>query len=540
MQDAETEGATSICRQKGTPQVIVSGAYLPVDVREKVDIHIEGDRIVAIIPHEGATSQRNDDAATIDAQGRVAFPGFIDSHVHAEGALFDPEVQRALLRQGITSVVLGQDGVSFAPSPAGAEFDAAAWAGNYFAAINGAAPQGFSGGSVRDFLDVYDRTTPVNVGYVIPHGTVRYAVKGGGPGDATDAEIAEMVALVEEGLLDGACGLSTGLEYTPAKFSSTRELEAILGVVARSGLPHVSHMRGYESAAVTALDELRALAEATGVHTHVSHLHGPFDEISVALDAFTRAGLGLSFDTYPYLRGCTILSMLALPSWLPVADVDATLDALADPSIRQRLHDEHLSSLEDLWPRVTLAAVPGVYSWAEGVQLVDVAERMGVSAAHCLVELLIASRLKASAVFAQPPTNSPESVESFAHDDRHVAGSDSIYQGGHPHPRGWGTFANYVKTYVAERKSWSYADAVEHLAARSARMFGFSDVGEVAVGRIADIALVDIAAVEDRATYESPRVDAVGVDDVIVRGRVVLRDGELTGELAGRPLIPTR
>jgi N-acyl-D-amino-acid deacylase len=465
-------------------------------------------------------------------------PGLVDSHVHGEGALFEPRVQRAMLKQGVTSVVLGQDGVSFAPSPAGTGHCAAKWAENYFAAINGAAPRGFSQGSIADFLEIFDETTALNVGYLIPHGTVRYAVKGGGPGAATDAELAQMSALVREGLRDGACGISTGLEYTPAKFSDTRELTELLQIVADHGLPHVSHMRGYESAAVTALEELRSLAVATGIHTHVSHLHGPHREITEALDAFGTAGLGITYDTYPYLRGCTILSMLALPSWLPVADVDATLAALGDPEQIARLHREHLDALDELWPRVTLAAVPGELSWTEGLSLPEAATRLGLSPADCLIELLRASRLRASAVFAQPPTNSPESVRQFALDERHVAGSDAIYQGGSPHPRGWGTFANYLRTYVIDGQNWTLADAARHLARRSAELFRFTSHGHLGVGKIADIALLDLDQVRDTATYADPQSEATGIDTVIVRGTPVLRDGELTGATPGRPLRP--
>lgn len=532
--------------------MIVSGVRLPAHDSQLVDIHVEGDRIAAITEHDprllaqlstsetDALGASNTAPAVIDGRGRVAFPGFIDTHVHAEGALFDEDVQLALLRQGITSVILGQDGVSFAPSPVDGAFDAAAWSGDYFAAINGPAPRGFAGGSVADFLALYDGSTPVNVGYLIPHGTVRYAVKGGGPGVATDAELAQMSALVTDALNDGACGMSTGLEYTPAKFSDVRELETLLTLVAQANLPHVSHMRGYEAAAVGALEELAALASVSGVHTHVSHLHGPVSEIAPALDGFEAAtgGPGITFDTYPYLRGCTILSMLALPSWLPVADVEATLAELARPAVRTRLLEEHLSGLTDLWPRVTLAAVPGELAWAEGMTLLAAAERLELGPAEALIEILVASRLRASAVFAQPPTNSPASVEALAMDHRHVAGSDAIYQGGAPHPRGWGTIASYLKTYVREKGAWSLEDAVEHLTARSARMYRFLDHDQIAVGKIADIALVDVDTVTDRATYESPREEAEGVDDVIVRGQLVLCNGALTGVLAGRPLTP--
>jgi N-acyl-D-amino-acid deacylase len=473
----------------------------------------------------------------VDGGGRWALPGFVDAHVHGEAAVFDPDVQLAMLRQGVTTVVLGQDGVSVAPSPAGGPHDATAYATGYFAAINGTHRQ-FTDGSVADLLSTYDGAIPVNVAYLAPHGTIRFAVLGGELRAATAEEVAAMAALVREAVADGACGLSTGLEYRPGAAADHAELVALCEVVAAAGLPHVSHMRGYEDRAVTALAELTAVARATGVATHVSHLHGPAEEIEKALAAAAADGLSVTFDSYPYLRGCTILSMLTLPGWVPVAQPARALELLGPASPRRGELLAHLAGLEALWPRTTMAAVPGELAWAEGMDLPAVAARLGRSVPETVLELLVGTGLRASAVFRQPPTNTPAAVRRLLDHPGHMAGSDAIYLGGRPHPRGWGAFARLLQLATHELGGWGMADAVEQLSARAARLFRLPGRGRLDVGAAADVVLVDPVAVRDVAHYADPRRPAEGIADVWVGGVRVLWEGRTTGATPGRALRP--
>jgi N-acyl-D-amino-acid deacylase len=549
--------------------LVVRGALLPQadgGTSGPQDLHVTAGRVAAVVP----TGRPLPDVAVLEADGRLALPGFVDAHTHAVAAVFDPEVQLALLRQGVTSVVVGQDGVGPAPSDA----PTAAWAAQYFAAIDGVHPF-FAGGGVAELLATYDGTTPVNVATLAPHGTLRHLVTGTAQRPATDAEVARMVAVLEQALDDGAVGLSTGLEYVPAAWADEAELVALCRAVARRGLPHVSHMRGYESAAPRAFAELERLARASGAATHVSHLHGPADVLGALVDDAAATGLDVTFDSYPYLRGCSILAMVALPTWLPLADPDAALAVLADALAggaggpeggpvggpagsgdAARLRG-HLAGLDDLWPRTTMAWVPGLdpatgrpMRWAEGLAVPAVAARLGVAPAEAALRLLTASRLRASCVFAQPPTNSEASVRALALHPAHLAGSDAIYApfgadaapeaggGGAPHPRGWGAFTGFVAERVLKTRDWTWADAVEHLSGRAARRFRLAGRGTLGAGSVADVVLLDPDAVQDHATYAQPRRPSSGIDDVLVGGVAVLADGALTGATPGRPLRP--
>lgn len=521
--------------------MLVRGVRVPSathpDGGPEVDVLVAGGRITAI---EAAGTLRADGLEVLDGGGRLLLPGFVDAHVHGEAAVFDPDVRLAMLRQGITTVVVGQDGIGLAPtadraagggttgSPGTTAHDAFGFASEYFRAITGTHPT-FRGGGVAALRATYARL-PVRVEVLAPHGTIRYAVMGAAARPATGDEVAAMAALLAAALDDGAVGLSTGLEYVPAVSADEAELVALAAVCARRGVPHVSHMRGYEDRAATAFAELARVARASGVATHVSHLHGPADELAAHVDAARAEGLDVTFDSYPYLRGSSILSMVALPTWLPVADPDTAVAALRDPVVVDRLGREHFPALADLWPRVTLAHVPGALRWSEGMTLPDVAARLGVAPADAAVELLVATRLQAGCVFAQPPTNSAASVHALALHAAHLGGSDAIYQGGRPHPRGWGAFARLVAEHVRDARDWTWSDAVEHLSARAARRFALAGRGVVAVGAEADLVLVDPDGVRDLATYEDPRVPAVGVDDVLVRGRRVLAGGTTVDE----------
>lgn len=476
-----------------------------------------------VITDIGPAGHATDDVIgeIIDADGMIVMPGFIDAHTHAEAAIFDPAVQQAMLAQGITTVVTGQDGVSYAPShdPAAPVHDATAWATGYFAAINGEHPT-FTRGGVAELRATWI-DLPMTVEYLVPHGTLRYAVMGDAARTATAEELDRLVALLRQGLDEGAVGMSTGLEYLPGGYADEAELVALTRVLAERGLPHVSHMRGYETLAPQAFAELRAIATTSGVATHISHYHGPGDELAGMVDDARAAGLDVTFDSYPYLKGCSILSMVTLPTTLPLADPDRCAEMLSVPALAQELIDDHLAGMDDLWPRVTLAAVPGEDQWAEGKTLLDVAEYWGVTPAEATVRLLISTRLRASCVFAQPPTNSSASVRTLLRHEAHMAGSDAIYLGGRPHPRGWGTFARFIAQHVRDLGDWTWGEAQRHLSTAAAERFGLHDRGVVAVGYRADLVVLDPSAVTDVATYAKPRQPGIGVEKVISKGRRV-------------------
>jgi len=485
----------------------------------RADVGVRRGRIDVVGPLDGAQADWE-----IDATGRYVAPGLVDAHVHADAAVLDPAVQLALLRQGVTTVVLGQDGLSYAPgSPSTVDF-----VGRYFAPVNGVHP-GFLGGSVADLLATYDLATAVNTAYLVPLGTVRYEVMGPAPRAAGPDELAAMRRLVESGLTDGAVGLSSGLEYAPGRYANIDELTYLCEAL--SGRPYVTHMRGYEMNAPAGFAEAVEVGRRSRAPVHVSHFHGPARSL---LDLLHRAPVDVSFDSYPYLRGSSTLALVTLPDWLPTADLDATTAALRDPAVRARL----LALWPDeLWRRITIACVAHPdWAWTQGLRLPAAAHRVGLSPSRLALELLLADELRVGCVFDHPPTNSDESVRALLRHPAQMGGSDGIYRGGHPHPRGYGAFARLLGRHVRELRDWTWPAAVHHLADWPATRFGLAGRGLVRRGYVADLIIFDPATVADRATYDRPREPAVGVADVVVGGVPVLANGALTGATTGRAL----
>jgi N-acyl-D-amino-acid deacylase len=518
--------------------VLRGGAIVDVHEPRRADVAVAGGVVVAVGDVETEAGDR-----VVDCGGRLVLPGFIDAHSHADGLLGDDDVQRALLRQGVTTVIAGQDGVSYAPGDG-------SYASGYFAAIN-VPSAGYRGGGVVGYLASLDGASRLNAAYLVPAGTVRHAVCGRSREDADPEQLRTMAALVEQGMQEGAVGLSSGLDYVPGAFQSTGELAALCEPVARSGGVYVSHMRGgYEANAAAGIQEMASIAglvrERTGAElpVHVSHFHADADIVLAQLDVLERVGVDATFDAYPYVRACTLLGMPLLPPELSVRPVEEVVQALGDEAERDRLRREWFplvtqnASLGPQWPSmITLAHIDSAaFSWAHGLTIEEAARRSGLDAVDFALDVLRASGLRVNAVMAvRSPRPLSELARIFAH-PRHVGGSDGIFIGAHPHPRGRGTFARFLREYVRETDTWSWAQAVRHLSTTTAERFGLGARGHVSRGAVADLVVVDPDTVADTATYEEPLGEAVGVDDVLVGGTQVLSGGELVDARPGRGL----
>lgn len=513
---------------------VIDGSGLP---RRRADVLIENGQIVSVFAPGRVPNLLRGDAEIIDATERVIMPGCIDAHSHAEAVVFDADVQLGLLRDGITSIIGGQDGVGHAPGDG-------SYATDYFGALIGPHPR-YQGQSIAQLLRSYDQTVPVNVGYLVPAGTVRHLVSGYSPEAASAEQLDEMIQLVAQGMRDGALGISTGLDYVPNIFQNTAEIIALTEPVARCGGVYVSHMRGgYEDNVREGLVEATEIAEATGVAVHISHLHGPAALTLSCLDEMTAKGVVVSFDTYPYLRGCTLAAMPLLPPEMLANPRAMVVAELRDPTQREYLLTQWFPAHEansvhgSEWPQnFTFAHIDSeVYRWAEGATVEAAAGCTGITPAEFLLDVLIAAEMNVSCTVAVREQRSEDELAKLLPDYRHTAGSDGIWIGGHPHPRARATFASFLGRFTRERADWSLEEAAVHLASRTAERFGLNGRGMVRPGYAADLIVVDPQSVAGAANYEHPRELSTGIRDVIVNGALVLRDGELTGVASGQGL----
>lgn len=482
------------------------------------DVLVEGPVIRAIGTRLGSPA----DCEVISlAPGSVICPGFIDAHVHAEGQLLASGQVAGALAQGVTTLVTGQDGQSWV----GATAATAGYLNEYFAPVNGAlAPaRDLTVGGYRAALS--GRLTQ-NVAVLASQGTIRHNIAGLAAGPLDAAQRAQARRQVEDALAAGAVGLSSGLDYLPSRFAAAAEIADIARPLRDAGRPYVSHLRGYGADAMAGLTELTAVGRGAGVRVHASHLWGPPGDISAAFRAAEDEGIAVSCDMYPYRRSSTILAMLLLPPELQARGPAQTLAALTDRGQRARLlagekfTDGYLASL-------VLGCLPDSLAGFAGLTVTEAAQRggQGQPAGEWVLDLLTRSRLAAGAHLDRPALTSGQLAWVIS-DDRHCAGSDGIYQGQHPHPRGWAAFARLAGHYLAAGPERGYQIAARHLAANAASVYGLRDRGRLAPGLAADICVIGPGGLVPRATYREPCLPAAGADLVIVNGTVVWRDGE--------------
>ncbi|MDH4099283.1 MAG: D-aminoacylase [Nitrospirota bacterium] len=514
--------------------LIIDGTGRP---GEPAAILIEGDRIISVgrIPTTGADT-------VIDASGMVVCPGFVDIHSHSEFSLLAHPQGDGKLLQGVTTEINGNCGLSAGPL-----------LGAYRERRRGElADLGLELGweSLGEYFDTFDRRgAAVNIATYVGHGNLRGAVVGYENRPATPAEMDAMKALLSDAMEQGALGLATGLIYPPGVYSGIDELIELSRVVAKYGGIYSSHMRSEGDGLIEAITEAIEIGEKSGVGVQISHLKTSgqrnWHKITQALALIEEArgrGLDVTSDRYPYTAAATDLDAV-LPSWAYEGGNDAELARLRDPETRKRLTDDILAQHPEpeYWQRVAVSSVEtAANKGLEGLTMAQIAEKRKAKPWEALYDLLIEEQLKAGAIFY---SMSEENLRTILRQPYVMVGSDSTNRGfsgitahGKPHPRGFGSFPRVLGRFVREEGLLTLEEAIHKMTAQPARKLGMKDRGELRPGACADIVIFNPETVIDRADFDSPYQRSVGIRDVIVNGKVAVRDGEVTGTLAGKVL----
>lgn len=522
--------------------LVIDGTGAPA---RPADVAIQGDRIAAVEP---AGSMSRAAGRVIDAAGRVLSPGFIDMHAHSDLQILANPDHTAKVSQGVTLEVLGQDGLSFAPiddeTRTAVRRQIAGWNGE-------PSDFDFDWDDVQGYLDRLDRAgIACHAAYLVPQGTVRMMVVGTDDRDATSEEIAQMCALVENGMTQGALGMSTGLTYTPGMFAATDELVTLCEVVAHHGGYLSPHHRSYGKGALEAYAEMIAVSDRSGCPVHLTHATMNFEpnrgragELLTMIDEALGRGVDITLDSYPYLPGSTTLAAL-LPSWTASGGPDALLERLADPGdrarIRRELEEEGTDGCHGCvtdWATIEISGVrnEGLRD-AVGQTVTQLGQRRGTSPTDVFFDLLIEDNLATTIL---QHVGHEENVQAIMRHRVHCGGSDAILVGAKPHPRAWGTFPRYLSRYVRELGVLSLEDCIHHLTGRPARRLKLAARGLVRPSYHADLVLFDPDTVRDTATFEQPRQQAEGIDYVLVSGEAVIDEGIRTDRRPGRAIRRT-
>ena len=455
------------------------------------DVRIENGRIIAV----GRLARQSSDSV-LDAKGFALTPGFIDTHSHHDEGLFEQPEALAAVSQGITTIVVGQDGGSHFP--------------------------------LSDFLSRLDmKPAAINVVSYLGHGTIRSRVMGDDfKRVATDSEVARMRALVGEEMAAGALGLSTGLEYDPGIFSAPSEVLELAKAAGAAGGRYISHMRSEDRDFWQALDELIHIGRVAKIPVQASHLKlamralwGQGDKLVATLDRARREGVEVTADAYPYTMWESTLTVL-----YPKRNFD---DRNETEFILKQI-----AAPEDL--------VLGNFALEKsyvGKNIAEIAKIRGTDSATTLMALIAESQAK----------QAEERVIGTSMDERDIAGilrwpytvicSDGGLDGSHP--RGFGSFPRVLGRYVREQRTLSLEEAIRKMTSLPASNIGIPDRGIIRAGMWADLVLFDPNSVADQATIQRPHALSTGIKTVWVNGEVVFEDGKATGKHPGRALRRT-
>ncbi len=500
----------------------------------RADVGIRADRIIAVGDLSRAAAARR-----IDVQERMVAPGFIDllgqSELHV---LIDNRVE-SKIRQGITTEITGE-GRSVAPVSQAALSQAGAFLERYRLKIDWK--------DLSGYIKRFESTrSAINLGTFVGAAQVRIAVLGLADGQPSAAQLAEMERLVEQGMKQGARGVSTALIYPPGSYAKTAELIALAKVAARYGGVYASHIRGEADTELEAVEEALTIGREARIPVEIWHLKvagtnnwGKMKELLARIESARVEGVDVAANMYPYDAARNGLSA-NIPDWAHAGGIDAMIARFKDPAQRDKIKAElwHGGVGREVPEGILLASCvnPAVKKYM-GKRLSEVAREMGKSPEDAILDLIELAHTRIDVVrFVMNEEDVRLGLKqpwvSLGIDDAGQA-VDGPFAGERGHPRAFGSAPRLLGHYARDLHLFSVEEAVRKMTSQPAQRLQLPYRGLLRPGMAADITVFDPAAVRDRATYEDPLRYSEGIEYVIVNGKVVLDAGKMTSERPGR------
>lgn len=507
------------------------------------DVAIKGDQIARIGNLRGAQAKR-----VIDAQGQVVAPGFIDMLGQSETfVLIDPRAMSKVM-MGVTTEITGE-GESIAPINERQIKEAEDFNRRYNLTVDWRTMGEY-------FQRLEKQGAGINLGTFVGATQVREYVIGYGDRPPTPAELEQMKKLVGDAMKDGALGVSTSLQYVPARFAKTDEIVELAKVARQYGGIYITHQRSEANAIDESMKEVFEIARRANIPVEIWHLKtayrnnwGRMPEILGRIAAARRSGLRITADVYPYVAGSTSLSA-CLPPWVLEGGTEKMLSRLRDARIRQQLKKE-ITTDSKTWENIYLGSggpsgimiasvVNRDLESSQGKRLSEVATVQNKDPLEALFDFIIADHGQTGAIFFMMQESDMQAAlkSPFVSicTDNGARAADGPLAGSKSHPRGWGTYPRILGKYVRDEKLLPLEFAIHKMTGLPAANVGLKNRGLIRAGYFADITIFDPKTVIDRATFEEPNQYPVGINFVIVNGAVEVDNGQRTPALAGRVL----
>ncbi|HJR06497.1 MAG TPA: D-aminoacylase [Pyrinomonadaceae bacterium] len=521
--------------------LIVDGTGRPA---YRADVVVRGDRIEMITRARRLPRARR----VIDAEGLVVAPGFIDMLGQSEqNLLIDPRAMSKVM-QGVTTEVTGEGG-SIAPLNERLIKEDEDFYRRFNLTVDW-----------RTFTEYFRRVERqgmgLNLATFVGATQVRAYAMGYDNRAPTPAELAEMRRLVAQAMEEGALGLSTSLQYVPARFAKTDEIVELAKVAARYGGIYATHQRSEANALDSSLAEVFEIARRARIPAEIWHLKtaykknwGRMPEVLKRIEAARAEGLTVNADVYPYTAASTSLTA-CLPPWALEGGVEKMLARLRDAETRTRLKRDISTDSKD-WENIYLGSggASGVLIGSvvnrdlerlQGQRLSEIAAAEKKDALDALFDLILADRGQTSAIYFMMSEDDLRAAlrSPFVSicTDSGARATDGPLAGSKSHPRGWGSYPRILSRYVRDEKLLTLEQAVHKMTGMSAARVGLRGRGVLRTGAFADITVFDPARVRDRATFEQPNQYAEGINYVIINGQLAVDNGARTNALAGRIL----
>ena len=479
---------------------------------------------------------------TIDASGRVVAPGFIDLHSHSGLMILAEPRHEPKVRQGVTTEVIGVDGLSYAPLESREHL---AELVEMNAGLDGHPEIAFDWDSVSSYLDRFDGAASVNIAFLVGNSALRLGAIGWDEREASGANEASMASMLREAMEEGAYGISSGLDYPPGSYASTGELANLASVAAKLGGFYHSHVR--YTLGDRFLDPFREAIEIGrrgSAPAHITHFYhratfaGNPEQMLQLVDDARAEGLDVTFDAYPYEWASTRL-LITVPPWVQAGGPGPTRERLADPAVRERIRGElrergvlyaGAGGIADI--RLGYFARPENLRF-EGEKLGDVGKELGGDLVDVLCDLLLAEGLRLNQVTPGPHT---DGIRRFYQHQVAMVATDSTFVGAKPSPRTYGSYPRILGQFVRDEALLSLEQAVAKMTSMPAARLGLKDRGRIADGLVADLVVFDPGTVRSNATFDEPRRFPDGIEHVIVNGTLVVEASAHTGARPGRSL----